>query len=351
MNTLNILKVLLKGTPNHITVAKAMNIMGAICIVTAIWNYLYDSISPDDSNVFKLPPNYSLTVFLAFLLIGLMFFASARDIRHQKPRGKRIGQLSIALFATALIYFVYYVIQQSNIPFNMGNAGNMLRVFLILFSVQIAIPASFGIIYLERLPNIDTTHCASQRWAKGLNKKPQYQSLDSALTMKYKNALFPFGIFITFVLFIAVFFIGFFVLSKLIDNQEFHRYFLVFFLLVFFSPSAYNYIPSPFQKGKIIVSSHTGGGSIYLISGSWPFFRLLIYQDGIEIRFMFHRFFIPLDKLMDLPEKIGFFSRGILIKSDLPDVPSAIRFSGLGLKDILSTLHETRNRYQAAKVN
>jgi hypothetical protein len=60
---------------------------------------------------------------------------------------------------------------------------------------------------------------------------------------------------------------------------------------------------------------------------------------------MFHRFFIPYDKLEEIPDKVGFFNRGILIKSDLPDVPSSIRFSGFGMNKIIETINETRRKY------
>ena len=72
----------------------------------------------------------------------------------------------------------------------------------------------------------------------------------------------------------------------------------------------------------------------------------MIYRDGIEVRVMLHRFFIPYDKMDDVPQKIGFFSRGLLIKSDLSDVPSSIRFHGFGLKKILELVNENRNKFK-----
>ena len=63
---------------------------------------------------------------------------------------------------------------------------------------------------------------------------------------------------------------------------------------------------------------------------------------------MFHRFFIPYNKMEDLPEKIRFFSSGIPFKSDLPGVPSTIRFYGFGSKGILEVVKEQRKRFLAA---
>jgi len=47
----------------------------------------------------------------------------------------------------------------------------------------------------------------------------------------------------------------------------------------------------------------------------------------------------------NIPEKVGFFSRGLLIKSNLPGVPSGIRFQGFGLKNIVATVTLRRNRF------
>jgi len=44
----------------------------------------------------------------------------------------------------------------------------------------------------------------------------------------------------------------------------------------------------------------------------------------------------------DVTEKVGFFSRGILIKSDLPAVPSSIRFKPFGEKKVSRTIIEAK---------
>jgi hypothetical protein len=118
------------------------------------------------------------------------------------------------------------------------------------------------------------------------------------------------------------------------------------FLVLFVGPALYNRKPSSFEQARTVLASYTGGGSLMLFNGSWPFFRLLVYDDGVEVRVMFHRFFIPYDKMEDLPDKIRFFSLGgILFKSDLPGVPSRIRFHGRNSKKILEFVNERRRRF------
>jgi hypothetical protein len=123
--------------------------------------------------------------------------------------------------------------------------------------------------------------------------------------------------------------------------------FILFFLLIFIGPFLYNRTTSPFEERRSAVASFTGGGSILLLNGSWLFFRLLIYADGVEIRVPFHRHFIPYDKMDNLPAKIGFFSSGVLFRSDLPEVPSSIRFYGFRSKDVLKAVQEQRHRFLA----
>jgi hypothetical protein len=123
--------------------------------------------------------------------------------------------------------------------------------------------------------------------------------------------------------------------------------FFPLFLLIFITPAIYNQTPSRFQKIRQIVSAFTGGGSLSLFNGSWPFFRMLIYGDGLEVRVFFHSYFIPYDKMAEPPRKAGFLSFGLLIKSELPGVPSRIRFSPFGMKKLLSVLNAQRDKYLA----
>jgi hypothetical protein len=121
--------------------------------------------------------------------------------------------------------------------------------------------------------------------------------------------------------------------------------FLLLVLPVFVGPILYNQAASPFEQGRTVVESYTGGGSLFRMNGSWPFFRLLVYADGVELRVMFHRFFIPYDRMDGLPDKTGFFSNGLLFRSDLPGVPSSIRFYGFRAKGVLALVKDKRERF------
>jgi hypothetical protein len=152
----------------------------------------------------------------------------------------------------------------------------------------------------------------------------------------------------TFPLLIAVPLLFFFVAQEYWGLEAVGPLFAILVLFILVAPTIFNYVSSPFQENRRLLASFTGGGSIFLFHGSWPFFRLMVYEDALEVRVMFQRFLIPYEKMEKIPRKISFFSSGLLIKSDLSDVPSRIRFSGFGMKKIVKNVSEARERFMAA---
>jgi len=95
----------------------------------------------------------------------------------------------------------------------------------------------------------------------------------------------------------------------------------------------YNKLPSRFQTNRRLIKSFTGGVGVFLLHASWPFGKLLVYEDGIEIRFMFHCYYISYEK-MAMSTNFLLFIGGVIIESDLPNVPKSIRFSGFKNREI-----------------
>jgi hypothetical protein len=344
MDFFDFIRELRKGEPDVEKVAKAMKILGWICVFGAIWNYVIYYIAPFEKSPFNLPSSYPYFALMILLSLGSLFFFSARGIKEREPWGKQSGQLAVILLAAVFIGSMFFLFPTKAIPLNDNYVSIIFIIFITIFIAQFGVPAYFGVRYLGRLPVKDVDY-SDHRF------KPEYilKMKDAKIIFgapEYKDSLFPFGIFGTFALLIAVPLVTFFIIEKYYGPEKIAFMFMPIFLFAFLSPVLYNLISSSFQRERNLVSSYTGGGSIFLFHGTWPFFRLMIYKDGIEIRVMFHRFFIPYNKMDDLPDKIGFFSRGILIKSNLPDVPSGIRFQGFGMKKILEVVNENRNKFK-----
>ena len=212
---------------------------------------------------------------------------------------------------------------------------------------QFFVPAYFGIKYIGRLKFEESGLGRAAPQPSNLGEQ-QHQGMSGRGirgNQLYKDALFPFGILGTFILFMAVFMAGLLAAMRFFEEPKglfmiFPGVLLMMVLFVF-----YNFVPSSFEKERTVLRTSTGGGSVFLFNGTWPIFRMLLYSDGVEIRVMFHRLFIPYDKMADIPEKIGFFNRGILIKSNLPGVPSGIRYQGFGLKKLAVQINEYRDKY------
>lgn len=336
MDYLDFLKELRKGEPDPKKAEKAMRILGWICILGAIWNLVMEYLGPFGKGPFNLPPFHVYLALIGLSLLGMLFFRSARGIKERVLWGKRSGQLALVLLIAIIVGSSFLVFPMERIPLG---SGKLPIIFLIIFAVIIAqfgVPAYFGIRYLGRLQVKDSIYTGDgvkyQNMSEVFGEEIGRKSI--APQIKYKDALLPFGVIGTFASIIGIPLLIIFILEKYFGPKVFPSIFLPTFLLIFFGPVVYNYIPAPFQKERSVVASYTGGGSILLFGGTWPFFRLMVYGDGIEVHTMFHRFFIPYDKMGDIPDKIGFFSRGVLIRTDLPGVPSGIRFNAFGMKKI-----------------
>ncbi len=345
MDYLDLIKELWKGEPNPQKAEKAMKILGWICILAAIWNFVFFYIGPSEKKLFNLPPSYPYLALISLLAIGALFLRSGHGIKERELYGKRSGQLAIVLSLALVIVFLFFVFPREAVPLRDSKVSIIFATFFVLLVGQFVLPAYFGVRYLGRLPVQGNIYTEDEFKYEDISAAGEKMGRESSLPQtKYKDALLPFGILGTFAFLIGVPLLLVFVLERYFGPGVFPYLFMPIFVLNFFGPIVYNYIPSRFQRERIVVASYTGGGSILLFHGSWPFFRLMVYEDGVEVRVEFHRFLIPYNKMVDLPNKIGFFSRGVLIKSDLPGVPSGIRFSGFGMKKILKVLNEMRDK-------
>lgn len=348
MDFFDFIRELRKGEPNIKKSEKAMKILGWICVVGAVWNFVIYYIAPFKEGPFNLPPHYPYLALISLSLLGVLFFLAARGIKEMVPWGKKLGQLAVVLLIGIVIGFMFFIFPIKVIPLSSDTFSIIFFLFFALCVAQFVFPAYFGVRYLGRLPVKESNYTNRFKLDNRLNATNEEISRESLEPqIKYKDALLPFGIVGTFALLIAVPLLIILIIEKYVGQESIFFIFMPSFLVIFFGSVVYNYVPSPFQKERDLVASYTGAGWIFLFSGTWPFFRLMVYSDGVEIRVMFHRYFIPYDKMDNIPEKVGFFNRGLLIKSDLPGVPSGIRFVGFGMKKILKVVNNLKNQYLA----
>lgn len=346
MDFFDMVKELRKGTPEVEKTAGAMKIFAWACIIGAIWNFALYYLAPFDDAPFKLAPSFPWVTLISFLFLGALFFYAAERIRRLQANGKKAGQIALVLLFILFVGFGFFMVPLDNFPLDDAVIYAFFGVAFILVATQFGLPVYYGVRYLERLPvredNLDEAVFKPEESIKVIDDRVDIAEHPVAEN-QYKDALLPFGVLGTFALFLAVPLLTIFTLAEIVGDKYLPLLMFPTFMLLFAGPISYNFFPSPFQKRYTFEASFITGGSIFLFNGSWPFFRLLVYREGLEVRFMFHRFFIPYDQMEDFPEKVGFFSRGILIKSNLPDVPSGIRIQGFGMKKMIETINRNRN--------
>lgn len=353
MGFIDLIRELRTDAPDLKKAAKATKYLGWLCLFAGVWNFILPQVAPFKETDFHFPASYPYAALIGFTIVGALFLFSARGIPEMEPWGKRAGQAAIILLlAEMFLFFALVMPGFMQFPATDPTFRIIACVFFAIAMAQFVVPAYFGFRYLGRLPTKDepygTADYDQEHVTRAISERMNERATSQHPEMTYKDSPFPFGIMVTFPLLIAVPLLLMFVAQKYAGPEALGVLFPIVFLFIFVGPTIFNYLSSPFEVNRRLVASFTGGGSIFLFNGSWPFFRLMVYDDALEVRVMFHRFLIPFDKMDDIPSKVGFFTSGILIKSDLPEVPSRIRYSGFGMKKVVQVVNEARGAFVAA---
>ena len=350
MGFMDLIRELRTADPNVTKAANAMKYLGWLCLFAGVWNFALPQLMPFDEFRVHIPPSYPYAALVGFTLVGVLFLYAARGIRELEPWGKKAGQAAIVLVLAEM--FLFFALVMPAFPFPDQMSRTVPYVFFTVALVQLGLPAWFGFWYLGRLPTrsdpYDTSRYNPQEITRAIAERMNERTGSLHGEPRYKDSPVPFGIMGAMIILIAIPLLLVFTVQRFAGPAAMGALIPFVILFVFGGSTIFNFLPSPFQQNRRLVASYTGGGSIYLFNGSWPFFRVMVYEDALEVRFMFHRFLIPYDRMEEIPDTIGFFSTGILIKSDLPDVPSRIRFSGFGMKNIVQTVHDARHAHVAA---
>ena len=329
--------------------ARMMTYFGWGCLAGGLWNFLAPQIDSFKHSKLPISPSYPYLALTGLSLAGGLFLFAARGIQELEPWGKRVGQAAVFLLLAQIILFPLVIMPEflahkpDSLAFDI-----FFTIMMLIVLGQFVLPGYYGIKYLNRLPvnddQIDAARYRQEQVAREINQRMEAR-IATTDTTKFHDSPFPFGLSITFPLMIGSFMVLMILSEKFFGKDSFLVISPGLFLFLFIGPSVFNYLSSPFQAERTLITSFTGGGSIYLFHGSVPFFRLLVYNNALEVRVMFHRYLIPYDKMEAPPDKIGFFTSGLLIKSDLPGVPSSIRFAGFGMKKILQTVTQARDGF------
>ena len=155
--------------------------------------------------------------------------------------------------------------------------------------------------------------------------------ISPSMNKKHSDSIFPIGIGASFV---AVLFlilaagtvIGFLVGDRFAVKQLGGVGLLFAFLVLLVGPLFYIRKKSPFEQGKVLRMMFDGMGVIQGLRGT--FLRLLLYDDGLEIRAFYHRYYIPFNQIKKVRIAPGRFNTRINLETGIKGVPDYINSSG-----------------------
>ena len=101
---------------------------------------------------------------------------------------------------------------------------------------------------------------------------------------------------------------------------------LVAFLVLLIGPHLYNRRKSRFEGSRKPIKDIESFCSIQELRGT--FVRILLYEDGIEIRAFYHRYFLPFQKILFISFTEGKSVSRLKIFTEMDDFPEYIISSG-----------------------
>lgn len=149
---------------------------------------------------------------------------------------------------------------------------------------------------------------------------------------KYSDSIIPLGIGASFFLILLTLFAAGTVAGLLLGkDNELHQQLggvplLLVFLVLTVGPLLYNRKRSRFEANREIKQKHDFLGTIQGLRG--VFFRLLIYEDGFEIRAFYHRYFIPFREIRKISIIENKLSTALKFPTNLYLIPNRIDSSG-----------------------
>jgi hypothetical protein len=164
------------------------------------------------------------------------------------------------------------------------------------------------------------------------------------MNRKYSDSLFPWGIGASFVIALLALMsggalVGVF-LGPFLEQKNFKQgggiILLVMILVIVVGPMIYNKRVSRFERERIPLKKIDHFGIIQGLRGA--FIRLLLYDEGIEIRAFYHRYYLPFEIIDGVSIERILFCNRINIKTIIEGVPEFLTLPDKQLSDLASII-------------
>jgi hypothetical protein len=175
------------------------------------------------------------------------------------------------------------------------------------------------------------------------------------MNRKYSDSLFPWGIGASFFIVLLALMSGGALAGvfpgPFLEHNNFKQgggiILLVIILVIVVGPLLYNKRISRFQKERTPLKIIDHFGIIQGLRGA--FIRLLIYDEGIEIRAFYHRYYIPYEIIDGVSIERILFCNRINIKTIVKGMPGFLTLPDKQLSDLTSII-QNRIQYNKAKL-
>jgi|LQYC01.1.fsa_nt_gi hypothetical protein len=173
------------------------------------------------------------------------------------------------------------------------------------------------------------------------------------MNREYSDSLFPSGIGVSFIITLLALLLGGLLagvfLGPFLAKKGFEQgggiILLLIFLVIMVGPIIYNKRISRFEKERTALRIIDHFGMIQGLRG--VFIRLLLYEEGLEIRAFYHRYFIPFGKIDGVSIERLLFDKRINIKTTITGMPEFLTLPEKQLSDLTSII-QNKIRYNKA---
>ena len=147
------------------------------------------------------------------------------------------------------------------------------------------------------------------------------------MNKKYSDSLIPVGIGTSFfsalvIMLSAGAMVGFLLGDKHNFQQLGGVFLLIIFLVLLVGPILYNRKKSRFEEERSILDIYDGIGIIQGLRGA--LFRLIIYEEGFEIRAFYHRYYIPFERIKKVSIEEGYINKRLNFVTGIVGAPDYI---------------------------
>ncbi|MBK9577815.1 MAG: hypothetical protein IPO40_12120 [Fibrobacteres bacterium] len=331
---LPIIRRLRSEVPRPEATSKVAHRLGVLSLVFAASILLmawFEPFGPSSIPMAILEKRLALALIVAG---GIASLQAARRVCWDPISGVKWFKLAIWLWIGCMVAFVMALWGVRDFDASSPHDWKT-RIHLVALFGPLIVLARVAFGYLHRLREASLS-------VAGADESVSSQAIATQGAGPYREGVFPWGAHATILLLIGL---GIFAsgwVSRTWGVQTTVGFGFLGLIVVCAILLAWNKARSSFERTRKVVEWHHLGVEIWFAFLPEFLCRLLIYKDGVELRFLLCRYFLPYDKLLGPLGVEGDISDTLTFRTHLPDVPETIRIQLANMEYILREIERAR---------